>query len=347
MELVHRCQPLGDRPEPFDFETVLTHELGHALGLGHSPDTSSTLYATLAPGTARRMLTTADLNLPDDGAGPDALHAAPSTSRSLSSPRASRTRPPRCSRPRRSRRVAAAPVGCVHAPAQVADGPGRRVDRGGRRPPAPTERHDLLDPVDSLRRRRRVEPERRAALDRRHLPAGSPPAGQRHPPARLGRPGRGYVLGDGPVGPAGSSVPVPHCHRHRPGRASALVHRRVREAGGPAHPGHRAVRASGPEIPASEEQGDPLSGPAEPAEAALAAVAALLLADRALIAIAPGPIGSNFDGSHRLSIRMRTDPHWGGPPSAARQTSPKPPARVPSRHPRPGPLPSLARRAGI
>ena len=63
--------------DQYDFETILTHELGHAIGLGHSIDTASTMHATLAPGEARRLLTTADLNIRDtDGDSPDGLHAA-------------------------------------------------------------------------------------------------------------------------------------------------------------------------------------------------------------------------------------------------------------------------------
>jgi hypothetical protein len=61
----------------YDFQTVVTHELGHALGLGHSADTTSVMYATLNTGTVNRGLTTADLNVPDcDGGGACGLHAA-------------------------------------------------------------------------------------------------------------------------------------------------------------------------------------------------------------------------------------------------------------------------------
>src|SRR5205807_6422575 len=40
-------------------------ELGHALGLGHSPDANSVMYANLSPGQAKRMLTAADLAVPN------------------------------------------------------------------------------------------------------------------------------------------------------------------------------------------------------------------------------------------------------------------------------------------
>src|SRR6266446_2979236 len=60
----------------YDFQTVVTHELGHALGLGHSSDATSVMYASLATGTVRRALTAADLNVPDtDAGGACGLHA--------------------------------------------------------------------------------------------------------------------------------------------------------------------------------------------------------------------------------------------------------------------------------
>jgi 6-phosphogluconolactonase (cycloisomerase 2 family) len=53
----------------FDFQTVVTHELGHALGLGHSPDPTSVMFASLAPGAVRRNLAASDLTVPDSDRG--------------------------------------------------------------------------------------------------------------------------------------------------------------------------------------------------------------------------------------------------------------------------------------
>src|SRR5262249_19229366 len=38
----------------FDFQTVITHELGHAVGLGHSPDHDSVMYRALGEAEVRR-----------------------------------------------------------------------------------------------------------------------------------------------------------------------------------------------------------------------------------------------------------------------------------------------------
>jgi hypothetical protein len=45
----------------YDFQSIVTHELGHGAGLGHSQDASSTMFAELAAGVARRYLTEIDL----------------------------------------------------------------------------------------------------------------------------------------------------------------------------------------------------------------------------------------------------------------------------------------------
>jgi hypothetical protein len=60
----------------YDFETTVTHELGHALGLGESSDPTSAMSGTLTTGTVIRTLTTADLNIPYADAAADAQHAA-------------------------------------------------------------------------------------------------------------------------------------------------------------------------------------------------------------------------------------------------------------------------------
>jgi Bacterial Ig-like domain (group 3)/Matrixin len=60
----------------YDFQTTVTHELGHALGLGEGSDPTSAMYGTLAPGTVIRTLTLADLNIPYDEGLADPQRAA-------------------------------------------------------------------------------------------------------------------------------------------------------------------------------------------------------------------------------------------------------------------------------
>jgi hypothetical protein len=57
----------------------MLHELGHALGLGGSTDSTSPTYEILASGVADRTVTTQDLNIPDPPAGSrsNALWLAP------------------------------------------------------------------------------------------------------------------------------------------------------------------------------------------------------------------------------------------------------------------------------
>ena len=62
--------------DQYDFQTTVTHELGHALGLGHSVDTASPMYPTIAAGATDRAPTTQDLNIPDTPDGADPQRAA-------------------------------------------------------------------------------------------------------------------------------------------------------------------------------------------------------------------------------------------------------------------------------
>ena len=55
--------PLAIPNDRFDYQTIVTHELGHAIGLEHSSDNQSTMYAVLDTGIARREFTVHDLAL--------------------------------------------------------------------------------------------------------------------------------------------------------------------------------------------------------------------------------------------------------------------------------------------
>ena len=61
----------------YDFQTTITHELGHSLGLGGSMSPTSPMNELLPMGTTRRTMTVADLNIPEPPDGADPLTAAP------------------------------------------------------------------------------------------------------------------------------------------------------------------------------------------------------------------------------------------------------------------------------
>ena len=63
--------------DQFDFQTVVTHELGHALGLGHSSSTDSVMYPALATGMSRRGLAADDIMMEESHEGAEALLAEP------------------------------------------------------------------------------------------------------------------------------------------------------------------------------------------------------------------------------------------------------------------------------
>src|SRR5207244_1253112 len=46
----------------YDYQTVMTHELGHSIGLEHSSDSNSVMAASLNSGVAHRAFTAFDLS---------------------------------------------------------------------------------------------------------------------------------------------------------------------------------------------------------------------------------------------------------------------------------------------
>ncbi len=76
--------PSGIAPDQYDFQTVMTHELGHVLGLGENSDPSSAMSLYLSPGEVRRDLTANDLGAIQEElpASPAPLAASPSTTAS-------------------------------------------------------------------------------------------------------------------------------------------------------------------------------------------------------------------------------------------------------------------------
>ncbi len=78
---------VGNNPQ-VDLQSVLTHEFGHALGLGHSADSSAVMYPSYTTGTLKRSLAG------DDIAGARAIYGAPPTPTPTASATASPTASP-------------------------------------------------------------------------------------------------------------------------------------------------------------------------------------------------------------------------------------------------------------
>ena len=62
------------RSGQFDFQTVITHEISHSLGLGHSGEGASVMFPQLSTAVARRTMVRNDLNIAGETGG-SGLHA--------------------------------------------------------------------------------------------------------------------------------------------------------------------------------------------------------------------------------------------------------------------------------
>ena len=103
--------------DQYDFQTVVTHELGHSIGLGHSGDSRSVMYPYLQPATTRRDLSAGDLTTLEHDAAtePEPLRASPPAEMVGPLPAAARNR----------RRCAARRAGTSLCPRAVAEHRGR------------------------------------------------------------------------------------------------------------------------------------------------------------------------------------------------------------------------------
>jgi hypothetical protein len=90
----------------YDLQAILTHEVGHFIGIAHSPDPSAVMYASYAPGSiSQRVLT------PDDVGAVCEIYPPHSGVVCNSTPRGGFT--PTCADPPASSGCAVAPIGAM------------------------------------------------------------------------------------------------------------------------------------------------------------------------------------------------------------------------------------------